>query len=260
MMKKPRVLLFATDLDGTLLGEAGATSRFAAAWAAVEPGVRPLLVYNTGRTVDDVRGLVRAGVLPECDYIVGGVGTELFSNLYDYSREFSARFTSGWSLERIERIVRTIPAVRPQPEAFCQAFKSSWFWDDASAADLQALAGRLASGGIAAHLVYSARRFLDVLPAQGGKGNALAWLAQRLGIPLAQVLVAGDTGNDTSMFQLPDVCGIIVGNALPELRGEVDGPNFHRARLSAADGVVEGLRHFSVLPKIAGTDAARIRG
>lgn len=259
-MRKPSVRLFATDLDGTLLGEAGATARFAAAWAALKPGVRPLLVYNTGRTVDDVRGLVRAGVLPECDYIVGGVGTELFSNHSDYSREFSARFTSGWNLGRIERIVRTIPTVRPQPEAFCHAFKSSWFWDDASAADIQALAERLESAGTAAHLVYSARRFLDVLPAQGGKGNALAWLAQRLGISPAQVLVAGDTANDTSMFRLPDVRGIIVGNALPELHGEADGPNFHRAQLSVADGVVEGLRHFSVLPKIAGTDAAGIRG
>lgn len=255
-MKKPRVLLFATDLDGTLLGDEEATARFAAAWATLKPGVRPLLVYNTGRTVDDVRGLVRTGVLPECDYIVGGVGTELFSNLYDYSRDFSARFASGWNLGRIERIVRAIPGARAQPAAFCHAFKSSWFWDDASVAELRALEERLASGGIAAHIVYSSRRFLDVLPAQGGKGNALAWLAQRLGISLAQVLVAGDTANDTNMFQLPEVRGIVVGNALPELHGEADGPNFHRARLSAADGVVEGLRHFGVLPRIAGLEAS----
>ncbi|HLP24116.1 MAG TPA: HAD-IIB family hydrolase [Acidobacteriota bacterium] len=259
-MKKPRIRLFATDLDGTLLGETAATARFAAAWATLKPGVRPLLVYNTGRTVEDVRGLVRAGVLPECDYIVGGVGTELFSNLYDYSREFSERFAAGWNLDQIECLLREIPAVRPQPSAFCHRFKSSWFWDDATVADLRALEQRLAAAAIEAQIVYSSQRFLDVLPAQGGKGNALAWLAQRLGIPLAQVLVAGDTGNDTSMFQLADVRGVIVGNALPELRGEADGPNFHRARLSAADGVVEGLRHFGVLPKIAGAEASRARG
>lgn len=259
-MKKLRIRLFATDLDGTLLGDATATARFVAAWSSLEPGVRPLLVYNTGRTVDDVRGLVREGVLPECDYIVGGVGTELFSNLYDYSREFSARFAVGWSVVRIERLMRDFPHVRPQPPAFCHRFKSSWFWDAANTTDLRALEARLASAGIDAHVVYSSERFLDVLPAQGGKGNALAWLTSRLGIPLAQVLVAGDTGNDTSMFQLADVRGIIVGNALPELRGEADGPNFHRARLSAADGVVEGLRHFGVLPKMAANEASRLRG
>lgn len=259
-MKKPRVRLFATDLDGTLLGEPEATARFAAAWTALKPGVRPLLIYNTGRTVDDVRGLVREGVLPECDYVVGGVGTELFSNLYDYSHEFSARFLAGWSVARIQRVMRDLPSVRPQPPAFCHDYKSSWFWDNASASDLRDLKDRLAVAGIAAHVVYSSARFLDVLPVQAGKGNALAWLALRLGIPLAQVLVAGDTGNDTSMFQLPEVRGVIVGNALPELSGEADGPNFHRARLSAADGVVEGLRHFGVLPKMSDTEAFTLRG
>jgi hydroxymethylpyrimidine pyrophosphatase-like HAD family hydrolase len=104
--------------------------------------------------------------------------------------------------------------------------------------------------GIAAHVDYSCRYFLDVLPARAGKGNALEWLANRLGIPNSQILVAGDTGNDIPMFLLKDVKGIIVQNALPELSGVLAGRNFFRAQFCGPEGVVEGLRHFGVMKAV----------
>src|SRR5690606_1737681 len=57
MRKGPNIRLFSTDLDGTLLGNPEAAWRFTQAWESLNPGSRPLLVYNTGRTVADTRGL-----------------------------------------------------------------------------------------------------------------------------------------------------------------------------------------------------------
>jgi hydroxymethylpyrimidine pyrophosphatase-like HAD family hydrolase len=85
------------------------------------------------------------------------------------------------------------------------------------------------------------------VPARAGKGRALAWLCQRLSIAMPEVLVAGDTGNDSAMFQLPGVNGIIVENALPELLAATHGGRTYVARRSMADGVLEGLAHFGVL-------------
>jgi len=73
------------------------------------------------------------------------------------------------------------------------------------------------------------------------------WLCQRLHISATQVLVAGDTANDASMFLLPGVHGIIVENALPELYVEVDRLRIYLAQAAMADGVIEGLRHFGVI-------------
>ena len=65
---------------------------------------------------------------------------------------------------------------------------------------------------------------------------------------LDKVLVAGDTGNDISMFQLPGVQGIVVENAQPELtEALVKIPTFNATRVGA-DGVLEGLEHFRVIP------------
>ena len=66
-------------------------------------------------------------------------------------------------------------------------------------------------------------------------------------IALRDVVVAGDTGNDSSMFLLPDVKGIVVENALPELLSAALNQQTFVARSAMADGVLEGLAHFGVL-------------
>jgi hypothetical protein len=107
--------------------------------------------------------------------------------------------------------------VTPQPDEFQHPFKSSWFLEQAKPEALRELRRQLTESGLAVKVVYSSARDLDVLPQHATKGGALGWLCARLGIPLTQVLVAGDTENDTSMFRLPGVRGIVVENALPEL-------------------------------------------
>ena len=51
----PPIRLFSADLDGTLLGNPESTHRFKTAWESLDPATRPLLVYNSGRLIDDLR-------------------------------------------------------------------------------------------------------------------------------------------------------------------------------------------------------------
>lgn len=242
--------LFSADLDGTLVGDPTATERFARVWDSLPADQRPLLVYNTGRTVLDTRGLVAARQLPEPDFIIGSVGTEL----HDATRssradEFRVQFTEQWDRVAVERIVGGIAGVTRQPETHCSEFKSSWFWPRARPGEIVELQMQLRTAGLAVHVDYSCRYFLDVVPARAGKGRALSWLCERLKIPLAKVLVAGDTGNDISMFALTGVKGIVVQNALPELLAQVARVGAFVAQGSTADGVLEGLEHYGVVPR-----------
>ena len=83
MNDKNKIKMFSTDLDGTFLDEIESMNHFRKLWAALKPEDRPLLCYNSGRLVYDVKQLVSVRILPEPDYIIGGVGT----SLYDFKKD-----------------------------------------------------------------------------------------------------------------------------------------------------------------------------
>ena len=249
-MTTPKTIrLFSTDLDGTLLGNPESTHRFKHTWESLDPAARPLLVYNSGRLLADMREkLVGEGILPVPDYYVGGVGTQIqegHSNapLADYASHLRA----GWDRAVVENLLVNVPGIRPQSAEFQNEFKSSWFLDSAPAEVLENIRQSLKQAGLRTSLVYSSNRDLDILPANANKGGALRWLCARLAIPLDTVLVAGDTGNDSGMFHLPGVRGIIVENAHPELfEAAVDLP-VYASRKIMADGVLDGLCHHNIV-------------
>lgn len=247
-MEPLKIRLFSPDLDGTLLGNPEATRRFRDCWGRLPASRRPILVYNSGRSVADLReNLVRLH-LPHPEYLIGGVGTELFDwRQQRMMADFMESLRLGWDREKVERLMLTIPEIARQPDRHQHEFKSSWYLKRASEKTIEEIRAKLREQGLDVCVIYSSLRDLDVLPTGGNKGNALRWLANKLGVPLEEVLVAGDTANDSSMFLLPGVKGIVVENAQPELyQAVVSLPVFCATRI-LGDGVIEGLEHYGIL-------------
>ena len=59
------------------------------------------------------------------------------------------------------------------------------------------------------------------MPSAGGKGNALKYVMDRLGVEPEKALCCGDSGNDSPMFDFENVGvrGVVVANAFDDLRG-----------------------------------------
>ncbi len=254
----PSIRLLCSDLDGTLLGNPESAARFKATWEGLDPVTRPKLVYSSGRLVNDLRRFIDDGMLPPGDYWIGGVGTQVFDvqagRLLD---ELHTHLADGWQRDRVDEVIARLPGATPQAAEFQSEFKSSWFLERATPGAIRDLEGQFARAGLAVSVVYSSARDLDVLPRNATKGGALRWLCTRLAVPLETVLVAGDTGNDASMFRLPGVRGIIVENALPELyEATVDLPTY-TSRQILADGVLDGLRHYGILATLPQKEKTR---
>ena len=91
------IRLFATDVDDTVLGDAASADQFRQVWESLEVERRPLLVYNSSRTVRDVEWLILERKIPAAEFIIGGIGTELQDPVDPHvAEEFRTSVAAGW--------------------------------------------------------------------------------------------------------------------------------------------------------------------
>ena len=253
---KGSIKLFSSDLDGTLIGKPDATLAFHHTWEQLRGNSRdkhiPILVYNSGRLLPHTLELIKSSYLPDPDYLICGVGTIIYDfRKREYIKIFSDTLNTGWDREKVQKVMRNFPDIDEQPKKYQNRFKSSWYVYDSPPEKIDDIRQKLENEGLSVNVIYSSSRDLDILPLYANKGNALHWLMNRLEIGVEETLVAGNTGNDNSMFQIKNIRGIIVENAQPELLLEtIEKPTF-TATKPFADGVLEGLLHFGVIDEIA---------
>ena len=148
------IRLLSSDIDGTVAGDAEATARFRNAWDALPPMEAPLLVYNTGRMIDDARHYIIEAGLPDPDYIIGGVGTEIFDTKSDeLIPEYHDSFGGHWDLDAIEVIMESVGGIEKQPPEFLHPYKSSWFLRDAKREHIAELQAKLRESGLNACVI-----------------------------------------------------------------------------------------------------------
>lgn len=247
------IKLLSFDVDNTLLEFQTLKSNFADIWNSYKPDSEILLTYNTGRLIDDILNVIQKGILPEPHYIIAGVGTII----YDFKnkcivKEFNDVLDEGWDLDAVEELINnTNHPITEQPSKFQHAYKRSYFFHDASPEHIQNIEQLFAGANMHVNVVYSENKFLDILPKWANKGNSLQWLLNKLDIQPLQTLVAGDSGNDTAMFNMEGIKGIVVANAHEELYKYTKHREVYHSENEYTKGLVEGLIYYGILPKTA---------
>lgn len=180
--------------------------------------------------------------LADADYLIGALGTEIEDAQGEPLSGYSTTFTTGWDRSQIARVIAEIGGL-PHPPEFQTPFKVSCDVDTREAANVARR--RLREAGLEVSVLLTHGTKLDVVPANAGKGEAIEYIRQAIGVPPERVVVAGDSANDIDMFR-PSSRGIIVGNADEELAA-LTGPNVYHARRGYAGGVLDGLKHWKII-------------
>jgi trehalose-6-phosphate synthase/hydroxymethylpyrimidine pyrophosphatase-like HAD family hydrolase len=229
--------ILVADLDGTLLGGDAADRRRLHAALARHPEVT--VVFATGRGLPSVREALRDPLLPRPRWIIADVGASVIDGVDLAPIEaLQARLRAGWpGAQRVRTALDRFPALTYQ-NGVAQDGRCSFYLRP------EQLTRQITDAvqALGCTWLYSADRYFDVLPPSVSKGSALAALAREHHWPMASVLVAGDSLNDLSLFQL-GAHGVIVGNAEPALLGAVTASDtVHRPDQRGAAGVLSALQ------------------
>lgn len=237
--------LLATDLDGTLVGDEQALQALLQYYEAQPYDV--MLIYSTGRHLRSALSLIEEEGLPQPDLLITDVGTEIYEGSAlirdDIWRE---RIEAQWQPEVIARIADGISGLTPQQLPVSHRLSYTVH----NPAPAEQLARRLTEQNVPHKLIISSGRDVDVLPPVCGKGEALRYVIESRGLQDANILVAGDSGNDHEMLTL-GYPAVIVGNAQEELYMLDEHPLIFRAQKVCAGGIHEAWEHFYGHKKIS---------
>lgn len=234
-------MLLATDLDGTFL--AGSAEHRQALYQLVSSSQDIQLVFVTGRGLEVVMPLLADAGVPTPDYIICDVGaTVVEGSSLQPVQPLQAGIDLRWPGERaVADAMAAFPALERQEVP--QQRRCSYF----SGAEAVTPALLETAAALGCEVLHSAGTYLDLLPAGVNKGSTLRALVSYLGCAEDEVLVAGDTLNDLSMYEA-GFRGVCVGASEPGLLAATrDLPNAFHAADPGCGGILQAIVHFSML-------------
>ncbi|MEG3637756.1 HAD-IIB family hydrolase [Magnetococcus sp. PR-3] len=237
--------LLLCDLDHTLVGDAQGIELLMAKLKAhqnVGFGVA------TARSLDATVKELKKWKIPTPDFLITSVGGEIYyrKNLIR-DESWHQHIHYRWERDKLELFMDSLPGFTKQPDTEQNAHKLSYYIDPHEVPSKRSLEQLLRQRDLQATVIYSRQSYLDLLPLRCSKGMAMNHLALKWGIPVENILAAGDSGNDRDML-MGNNMGIVVGNyddvELNVLRKD-SSVLFATERY--ARGILEGIEHFRFL-------------
>lgn len=234
-------MILATDLDGTFLG--GKSLHKQQLYRLIRKDTSITLVFVTGRGLETVIPLLNDPIMPNPDYIICDVGATIVNgHTLEAVEPLQNDIEKNWpGVLKIQECLKDLPELHYQEVP--QQRRCSFYVE--REAILEEVKRRVAQ--IDCEVVYSAGKFLDILPKDTNKGTSLLKLVGYLEADTDDVLVAGDTLNDLAMYQC-GFKGVVVGNAEPKLQEATRLlPDVYQAKRAGAGGILESIRNFERL-------------
>jgi len=234
-----------TDIDNTLIGEDN-SGLPGLVEILKEHSSRMGFALATGRTVDSALKYIKKHGIPAPDIVISSVGSEIYyGDAKFYDKGWDTHISHRWERDRIREILDRADFLEIQEEETQRKFKISYFMEPGR--DRQARVHELLlAAKLKYNLIYSHNQFLDILPYRASKGKAIRYISYKWDIPMDNILVCGDSGNDEEMLR-GDMPAVVVGNYSEELEKLRGLRKIYFAERAGAGGITEGISYYDFL-------------
>ena len=236
-----------TDIDHTLLGGPETDLK----------GLIKILRENydtigfgvaTGRTIESTVEILNANRVPAPDIIISSVGSEIYYGpKLHHGDGWATHISSQWNREKIVNLLKDFNFLEYQEENTQRKFKISYNMTPAKDR-LAKVHDVLLKNKCRYNLIYSHQKYLDILPFRASKGKAIRYLSYKWEIPLQNILVCGDSGNDEEMLR-GEPRAVVVGNFSPELKKLKGMKNIYFSQNGYAAGIIEAIEKYQFLKR-----------
>ncbi len=202
----------------------------------------------TGRTIDSVMELFNKNDLFIPDIIISSVGTEMHYTGGEFlDKGWRTHIAKKWNQDKIKKTIDQLDFLSPQGKETQREFKISYFMKPKKDR-LAQIHDLLIKNKYHYNMIYSHSRFLDILPLRASKGKAIKYISYKWGIPLNNILVCGDSGNDEEMLR-GNTLGVVVGNHTEEVEGLRGKKNIYFSNKNFAAGIIDGLKKYKLIER-----------
>ncbi len=240
-----------TDIDNTLIGEE--ENKNLNDLLALLTKNRNIIGFcvATGRTIASAVEYLKQHNVHAPDIIISSVGSEIYygKDLH-YGQGWETHISSKWNRAKIVELLKDVDFLEYQEEITQRRFKISYFMKPGKDR-LAMIHDLLLKHKCRYNLIYSHQRYLDILPYRASKGKAIRYLSYRWEIPLKNILVCGDSGNDEEMLR-GEPLAMVVANYSEELEKLKHRKNIYFAKQKYAAGIVEAVKHYNFIKKAKG--------
>ncbi|MEE9325861.1 MAG: HAD-IIB family hydrolase, partial [Cocleimonas sp.] len=209
----------------------------------------------TGRRMDSALAIMKKYKIPMPDVLVSSLGTRIhYGKTLTEDAYWADHIDHDWNPQRVRRVLADIPGLKLQPMKELSHFKISYFYDSKIACSdpdnewtIDKIIALIRQKELTTNVFFTAGKLVDIIPSRASKGQALRYVAQRLDIPLGNVLAAGGSGADEDMMR-GNTLAVIVGNRHQEDLSELeDHERIYFADQSHAGGILEAVEYYDFL-------------
>lgn len=232
-----------SDLDQNLLGNQQMLERF----SEVVRENRKCVTFGiaTGRRLDSALAVIKKHGIPHPDVLISSLGTRIhYGRALTKDDYWTDHIDHDWNPGRVRRVFSGMDGLKLQPRREQSQFKVSWYYDSDRGPSIDEIIALARQREITANIQYSFGQFIDFVPSRASKGQALRYVAQRLDIPLEQLLVAGGSGADEDMMRGNTLAVVVSNRHHEELSQLEDQERIYFAGQPHAAGILEAFEYY----------------